>query len=103
MPLQDEQLFAALHAEHPGPVITTHRRQMKAAGVNPQVIVDVLKLLTDLKNQAGFAVILQDIRNLIADLTLAQPKEEIEKAKPEPGGGGCCSDAHEAVHWSLAA
>jgi hypothetical protein len=41
---------------------------LKSAGVNPAVIVDVLKLLADVRAKAGKAVILADVLQLISDI-----------------------------------
>lgn len=74
--------------------------ELKAAGVNPQVISDVLQLIADLKGKKGFAVLLADVFKILSDLQAAQaaeekvppptpvqppPKEEVSDVKLLPG------------------
>lgn len=52
--------------------------ELKDAGVSPNVIVDVLKLLADLKAKAPRATILADILAIVADFTAANPEPKAE-------------------------
>lgn len=46
------------------------RADLGKAGVNPMIIIDVLKLVADIKAKAGFDVILADIMKIIADFKM---------------------------------
>lgn len=51
----------------------TLQDDLTSNGVNPAVIVDVLQLVTDLKNKAGFATIALDVAKIISDFGAANP------------------------------
>jgi len=59
---------------------------LKAAGVSPNVIADVLQLLTDLKNKAPFSVIIADVLKIASDFTASQPPQPTPQSQRMPIG-----------------
>lgn len=59
----------------PAPAPVGVEADLKAAGVNPAVIGDVLQLIADVKNKAGMATIAADLVRLIADLSTPAAKQ----------------------------
>lgn len=47
--------------------------ELEQAGISPMLIVDVLKLLTDIKSKAGKDVIFADLMKILMDFTAAEP------------------------------
>lgn len=60
------------------------KAELEGAGVNPAIILGVLKLVADVKAKAGFAVILGDVMKIIADLQ-ASPAGFGPRRDPEGG------------------
>lgn len=62
--------------------------ELKTAGVDPVIITDVLQLITDLKNKAGFAKILADVLKIVTDLGVLKEQGKIGRA---PCGEAPCA------------
>ncbi len=58
--------------------------ELKAAGVSPNIITDVLTLLNDLKAKKGFLVLLADVMAIIADLKASEPAPPIGRRDDLP-------------------
>lgn len=53
--------------------------ELKGAGVSPNIIADVLRLVTDIKAKAGFATLLADVIQIVTDLKTNEPAPPPER------------------------
>ncbi len=57
---------------------------LKNAGVNPLIIVDLLKFISDLTSKQPYTVLIQDVLKIIADLVATEPKPNAEPYREMP-------------------
>ncbi len=57
---------------------------LKAAGVSPAIIADVLQLIADIRAKKGLVVIVADLMKIMGDVSLAEQNAKIGRVEPAP-------------------